>query len=63
MRGLNIFNNSKNRILDSRIIAAKNWLLHSGIQNIGGDRQAIMNYSRQFIKHFVSFVKNICPIN
>jgi len=34
---LNLFNNRIKNLLDTRISAAKNWLLHSGIQNIGGD--------------------------
>lgn len=37
MFGKSLFNNSKSRILNNRIIAAKHWLLHSGIQNIGGE--------------------------
>lgn len=32
-----LFDNSLKSLLDRRIMAAKNWLLHSGIQNIGGE--------------------------
>src|SRR3989344_2188303 len=37
MLTLNIFGDSRINLLNKRITAAKNWLLHSGIQNIGGN--------------------------